>query len=277
MSDKIRFFPGSEWSYYKIYVSENIGKEVISSLYDIIRTLKQDNLFSKWFYLSYYDPEYHIRLRFNNDSNPYELQALNVAFKNLFFNTIEPPFIKKIQIDTYVREINRYPNPKKSETVFCLNSIFNAHLHSLNMSEYEKWLLNLKYIDNFLTYFHFSLGKKYDFIQNLMLSFRNEFEHNKVINKKITKRYNEYRKDLQSILLNENSDLFNSLIKEERAFLEGETTFFNDHRLIKSLDSYLHMNFIRLFPTHNRLNEYLSYCLLFKFYKNEIGRKRHHK
>lgn len=275
LNHKIKFFPESEWLYYKIYVSEKIGNEIIASLYNIIGTLKSDDLFLKWFFLSYYDPEYHIRLRFYH-SDPYRLQKLNIAFTDLLFATIEPIFIKNIQIDTFIREIKRYPNPEKSETIFWLNSIFNTHLHSLNISDYEKWLLNVKYIDNFLDYFHFSFENKYDFINELMLSFREEFEHNKRINKEITKRYNKFKKDIQNILLEEHSPLFLDLIKEERVFLKETNSFFDDHCLIESLSSYLHMNFIRLFPNHNRLNEYLTYCILFKFYKNERGRKKYY-
>lgn len=264
------FWPGEEWLSYKIYLSEKTGEELIKNLQSIINELNENLLFTKWFFIRYYDPAYHLRIRFYHPEG-IDLTSLNQLFIGAIEKYTDRIFIKNIIIDSYKREIERYPEIEKSETVFYLNSEFNAALHASSMGDYEKWLINLKYVDELLDHYGLSLNQKLDYINNLKDRFNSEFNYNKSINKELNIQYTSYKTDVFEILSKKSSEL-NTYNIREIVFLKENPMFFRNDFQFYALESYLHMNFIRLFPNHNRLSECVTYNLLYKYYKNLLGK-----
>lgn len=264
------FWPGEEWLSYKIYLSEKTGEELIKNLQSIINEVNEDILFTKWFFIRYYDTSYHLRIRFYHPEG-INLSSLNQLFICAIEKYINRIFIKDIVIDSYKREIERYPEIEKSETVFYLNSEFNTALHASSMNDYEKWLINLKYVDELLNHYGFSINQKLEYINNLKDRFNSEFNYNKNINKELNIKYNSYKEDIFQLLNKPSTDLSN-YNSQEIKFLKENPFFFRNGFQFYSLESYLHMNFIRLFPNNNRLSECVTYNLLYKYYKNLVGK-----
>ncbi len=264
------FWPGEEWLSYKIYLSEKTGEEFIKNLQHIISEINKNQLFTKWFFIRYYDTGYHIRIRFYHPERV-DITTLNLLFIGAIEKYTDRIFIKNIIIDNYKREIERYPEIEKSETVFHFNSEFNTALHASSMGDYEKWLINLKYVDELLNHYGFSLNQKLEYINGLKDRFNSEFNYDKNINKELSKKYNAYKAEIFEFLSKESPEL-NAYNVQEIKFLKENPTFFRNDLQLYSLESYLHMNFIRLFPNHNRLSECVTYNLLYKYYKNLAGK-----
>ena len=66
------FYPGDKWLYYKLYGGVK-SCDFILPIYilPMMNRLKRMHLISKWFYIRYSDPDFHIRLRIELTSNIY--------------------------------------------------------------------------------------------------------------------------------------------------------------------------------------------------------------
>ena len=102
------FVIGTEWLYYKIYcgygTADRLLVEIIGPL---SKAMKATGVVDNWFFIRYADPNPHIRwrLHFVDLSNLGNVE-LNIA------KSLEPyldaKLVNKIQIDTYMREMERY-------------------------------------------------------------------------------------------------------------------------------------------------------------------------
>ena len=142
------FYPGDEWVYFKIYLNAGCANEVLVHLKkNVINTLLRKKLIDKWFFIRYSDPDFHIRLRLHipapRDSRRSPSASLSGYYAGIFAGIVSrinkslSPFTKsglisRIQLDTYIREIERYsplphaipPNPQSvtSNTTRSANS-----------------------------------------------------------------------------------------------------------------------------------------------------------
>lgn len=104
---EIKYFPGSIWSSFKIYINKKRQDEFISKfIVSIIEKLKANNLIEKWYFLKYRDPKNHIRLRVKGLSNNITQEVITMLNDNTKENM--DVFINDITIDTYKPEIEKY-------------------------------------------------------------------------------------------------------------------------------------------------------------------------
>jgi thiopeptide-type bacteriocin biosynthesis protein len=102
------FSPGSEWLYAKLYCgtasSDDVLREVVAPARE--RALATGAA-TKWFFLRYGDPDWHVRLRFKGD--PARLLAEVLPhLHELAAPFFEHGAIRKVVLDTYDREVERY-------------------------------------------------------------------------------------------------------------------------------------------------------------------------
>ncbi len=105
---KRNFGPGSEWLYAKIYcgftTADRVLREAIAPLVrDVIGAGHAD----RWFFIRYTDPDPHLRVRFHGDPAVLlskVMPALAAAVEPL----IAVGAVRKVVLDTYEREIERY-------------------------------------------------------------------------------------------------------------------------------------------------------------------------
>ena len=75
------FIPGGDWVYFKLYTGAKIADIIIKNeLGKYIFELKQNDIIDKWFFIRYFDSEFHIRLRIHLKEN----QSFNLVFNRFF-------------------------------------------------------------------------------------------------------------------------------------------------------------------------------------------------
>jgi len=272
---------GSEWIYYKLYCNSQSADYIISNyLRQIVQILKDQNLIDKWFFIRYMDPENHLRVRFHiNDNNNIGriIQLLNSEFEKLNISKL----VWKIQIDSYIREIDRYGRDaiEICESIFHIDSETAMSLTTLLIeNEKERWLSGIKGIDNYLSVFQLSLDEKIEFTQKIRNSFYKEFDVNKETKNKINIKYRKYKTHIFSMMnsksLSQLQIKVHQLLNERNLFLvplvesirqmPGRTKFKEiDNNLVASL---IHMMLNRIISHKERTYEMVLYDFLNKYY-----------
>lgn len=117
------FAPGSEWLYAKLYTGLAHADHALTSIVGpLAERWTESGLIDKWFFLRYYDPDFHLRIRFHGLpqtlSGPVlgELHAATSGY-------VKASELHRIQLDTYNREIERYGG---SAAIELCESLFHA-------------------------------------------------------------------------------------------------------------------------------------------------------
>ncbi|MCL1680596.1 thiopeptide-type bacteriocin biosynthesis protein [Elizabethkingia miricola] len=275
MEIKRRFIPGEQWLYLKIYTgiktADIILEEVINPL---TISLLEDNSISHWFFIRYYDPEPHLRIRFyiNNPQNYHNtLNRLTLALEK----HIDSEEISNIINDTYIRELERYGEETISyaETLFFHSSLFS--LSFLWANDEEKIIAILFYIDQLLSQIGLSVNEKLQWIKDYNTSFKEEFNADKRLNQQLDKKYRAFYPKFQDFLLSPESKEFRDLILENlhlsKYVLENICNSYdkdtNPRALQLFFQSIFHMAINRMFISQQRLFEMIIYDYLHRYYK----------
>ncbi|HEY5951146.1 MAG TPA: thiopeptide-type bacteriocin biosynthesis protein, partial [Kofleriaceae bacterium] len=101
------FPPGSEWLYAKLYTGNATSDRVLQAMRPVIDGALASGAADAWFFIRYADPDCHLRLRLHGPPSRLAaevLPALHAAATPL----LADGRLWKLQLDTYVREIERY-------------------------------------------------------------------------------------------------------------------------------------------------------------------------
>lgn len=285
------YTPGSEWMYLKIYCGYALTEELLSTYFsEKIPAWKEQGLMESFFFLRYADPNPHLRLRFLNSKDP----AKNDLLLKMIYDDLQPYIaagqIKKIQTDTYQREIERYgaSTMTLSEQVFYADSM--AVLGIVNMlegpeGEEYRWKIAARGLDMLLDDFGFSLPMKKALLGNLQKGFTEEFGGPKLLSKQLNDKYRKYQKNIESFLdeagdeqneitdvidiFRERSSVNRSLAEEIIQRSTAESGNANQHWDL--LSSYIHMYLNRLFVAKQRRHELIIYHFLEKYYTSKVA------
>lgn len=196
------FILGDEWAYFKFY-TEPIESDRI--LLDVIFLIKSElfrgNIIDKWFYIRYYDPDYHLRVRFHlvdKDSIGQLIAIVNKYLKT----SLDDKYVWKVQTDVYVREVERYGlyTMEFSETVFFIQSelildYFKFFNHNQNKPKFY-WLGSFVMIDELLNILNFDMDEKCGLLNILTSSFLSEFHFTSEYTQKLSMKYRTIKKDI---------------------------------------------------------------------------------
>lgn len=279
ISSEKRFFPISNWSYYKIYCSSKSSNLILTeAIQPLVKILLEKNIISKFFFIRYNDPHDHIRFRVYLNDVKY-INELNVLF-----NKAVDPFIKnkniwKIQIDTYSREIERYGSNtiEESETFFHNDSM--GILSIIAGTEYKtSWLLSLLIIDTILNEFNISLKDKLGLFKHLKESYYKEFGINSNANRSISKGYEGDKKEIAQFIATRKDDPLIKFYKDAAGKLASSIYEKKELGLFTLntsayLASIIHMHLNRLFTSNQRKHELILYDYLYKYYITQLKRK----
>ncbi len=100
-------FPFDEWLYFKIYLHPaGYSDLLVNYIHPFVSgNFRQGNI-SSWFFISYCDENFHLRVRLKQIQGR-ETMLLN-AYKKLEQRLRQLPNLKKIELSTYVPEMERY-------------------------------------------------------------------------------------------------------------------------------------------------------------------------
>lgn len=266
---KRKFIIGDEWIYFKIYTGiKTADKILIETIDPLSHLLFNKKIIDKFFFIRYYDPEFHLRIRFKILDN--KIGDLITIFNNSVKNLFDEGLIWKIQIDTYNRELERYGSHliENAESIFTIDSISTIKaLNFIKEDDNLRWLWGLASLDSYLNLFEYTLEDKILFIKLMKDFFSKEININHNLNRQLSLKYRNHKKEIENILDS------NKLPNELKRILDLRTKkIISDVAIIKSnlskidydnvVGSYLHMTINRLFRSKNRENEFAIYCML---------------
>ncbi|SFT00731.1 lantibiotic dehydratase [Marininema halotolerans] len=135
--DRVRL-PGTDWLFAKLYVSRSRQDDFIPQfMQGFADSMVESGAAKDWFYMRYVDPEPHIRLRFRGVEEDL-VSKLLPALSRWVDPLMSDGIIKRLMIDTYEREVERYGGVhmiRDAEDVFAADSKLTTHLLHLNWNK----------------------------------------------------------------------------------------------------------------------------------------------
>ncbi|EGI71405.1 lantibiotic dehydratase, C terminus family [Pseudoalteromonas distincta] len=284
---KRRFSAGSEWLSLKIYSGNSLVEQLLSEkLLPLIESNK--NLYKKWFFIRYSDPDWHIRVRFHGKPNILCGELLPLL-NNLLDPMIESGELHKVELMTYEREVERYGGPESidlAESLFMYDSelITNACLLVDDYGEDIRWRIALNYTHNLLNLFNYTDDERLSLISRLRDGFGNEFNENSILRKQLGSRFREYQDQLNDDFIKLNTVDIDGLDETQKFIFKLLKEWQNNAepivkalvKLIKEnklnctrdslLGSLLHMHNNRIFKAYGREQEFVIHDLLRRKY-----------
>ena len=268
------FFPGDKWICYEIYCGiQNANKFLGDYFLPVAFELQDSRIISKWFFLRYSNPDFHLRLRFETRSK-INFHKVISAMNNCFMKEYCKEVIWEVQLNTYHRELERYGKItiELAEEIFWLDS--QIIISILNQPHYKSdsfgWktaiFMMLKYLEGFYN----NVNDKLLFVEKVKGKYQSEFKPNKLTKIQMSKNYRMYSREIDSVIDNfhqsiPNHNCINLLSLKLR---EYNKKYFDEDSKHQILSSLIHMSLNRLFINRNREQEYLCYDFLHRILKS---------
>lgn len=273
---------GSEWVYFKIYTGSYIADDIlVKEIRQLVGLYRKNRIADCWFFIRYADPDTHVRVRFHlidTDQIGYVVSTFYQKLNRL----VQDRIVHRIQMDTYVREIERYGEAyiAYAEQLFCIDSECVVNLVKNLSNEYSRGLVAFKLTDSVLTAFGLDMKEKRDLVYSCAEGFKNEFGMGK--SKVFSREYRNYQNVIRNMIEhNSVPEETEKLLKIVDKYYCSENTagliqemFSKKDSVSKSdfLRSYIHMTLNRLFNCDNRKHEMVVHEYMYRYYKSAIAR-----
>ena len=287
--EKRIYIPGSEWVYFKVYTGAKTADSILKNeMYGYVCEMMNNKIIDKWFFVRYYDPDFHIRLRLHLNEKQ-NFKNIFIRFFEIFNPMIDNGLVWNIQCDTYKREMERYGENTIDliENLFFMDSEFILSLlHQLNKEnpEQHRWKLALVLIDSILLAFSFDLSKKKELLKTMAEGYKKEFgfTHHQA-KKQLDEKYRANRKEIENAMLWENefsttANIIKTRMQSIRPVAEKIKEMNQSEEiqvpLNNLLTSLIHMNMNRWFRSKNKLYELVVYDFLSRYYTSETVKNK---
>ena len=274
---KREFLPGSEWLYIKFFLSENSVQPILLQLYQLLEglsvTTTEPRLINKWFFIRYKEGGNHIRVRIEL-SDPFYFQQVYFAIMTEMETAIQDRVISSVQLDTYVREIERY-SPEKmemAEELFAIDSRFCCQTFDLLKQNYmdKDWLLIFWPVMDYLQRMSSDKSLQLKFAERQLAYFLREFD-DKAVKVQIDQLNRKYRNEVEQLPLQ-----YRDLLEARKIAVDSALNNKNISWDDRFSGSMIHMLLNRYFNTQQRLHECLLYGFIVKALKTDIARSSPH-
>jgi thiopeptide-type bacteriocin biosynthesis protein len=277
---KVKFIPGDEWIYLKIYCGVKVADEILSKIiYDFTNNFMKTKIINKWFFIRYSDPDNHLRLRCHLVNKNDFFKVLTV-FNEKISSLVDSNIIWKISLNTYKREFNRYGlnSIDLLEDYFFYNSMLVLNIINNCADDIIRFKLSLKLVEEIIESFHLPVKEKLSFLNELQLKFKTEFFINTETKRELNKKY-------QLLEIDSGFDLKNVLNKDylnQNEQISLKLKMLNQQNVLEvplenMMSNIIHMTINRCFKTKQRLYEMVIYDFLFKKYKKNLIRNDYKK
>lgn len=280
-----QFSPGSEWAQINIYVNEGTSDNaLISHCAPALTSLKEEEEVDLVFFLRYYDPEPHIRLRFHSAKND-----------SAFWGSRIVPFLRSLNdshlrftLNTYEREVERYGGQdaiQLAERIFDADSVCALHIIENSLDEIglqNRWKYALTSVTQLLADYGLSVEQTVALYDELRTSFGREIYGSSKATTQLDMRYRKMRTEISDLISGKSSipaivhDAFGARSRSIRAILGDSSA-----ELIRSatspdvVKSIVHMAINRLITASQREHESVIYHFLYRYYSSAAARTRH--
>lgn len=287
-----KFAPGSEWLYIKIYSGKATADRVLRRVFaPVLDGVIASGAIDRWFFLRYADPDPHLRARFHG--RPESLRdEVFPALQSALAPMLEDGRVRRLQIDTYEREIERYGGDHGmllSEQIFHLDSASVLEMmNRLDSSDGEldqRWRLALSCMDRTLEDLGFDSFAKLEIVKNLRARFLAEFKASEQTIRQLGDRYRKERKSLEALLsraINPESPMAEALNawslhsatwrRLGAEFRAAESNGLLSESFSNIVSSCLHLHANRMLRSSQRAQEMVIYDLLTRLYSAQLAR-----
>lgn len=275
-----KYYPGDEWLYIKIYCGIKTSESILLEyIYPFALHLKKVGIISKWFFIRYSDPDFHLRVRLlltDKKQTGTVINGLNQRCRKL----LQSHYIHDILIVTYVREIERYGGNlmEQTETLFYLNSkCVCSLLKAIRKSDVNyRWMLAFKLTDDFFDILGIDMDAKIKLTDMLDQSYKREFGFTMYNAKQLNTIYRQHRKTICDILENkiEDENYLKACTIIKKTNQQEKEVLRQIYTQNMNISSMLHMMMNRLFASQNRLHELLIYNFLNRYYKSVLAQQK---
>lgn len=269
IKEKSRLFPFDEWLYLKIYLHPVGYKELLLDyVYPFITDNLRDGNISSWFFISYSDDDFHLRLRMRQVAGraAYLLKTYRKWQKSLS----ELPNVKKLEMSTYEKESERYSGIGigAAENLFMLSSewmrcdlanstasrsednysLFAAIRHVLIVCKSVGWIYReigdfaISFTSNLTKQHKIAFDKEFRQVQNALRNFLKDHAKLSQIEARYISELAEVVRPLEhgkkiNIVADLNHMHLNRHFLHDQPFQETKTYYFLE-KLIRSLINY---------------------------------------
>jgi thiopeptide-type bacteriocin biosynthesis protein len=285
-----RFTPGSEWLYAKLYTGPAVADRLLVELIQpVVDAALQSGAVTSWFFIRYSDPEPHLRLRLKGDPGRLAGEVLPLLAVS-FAPFVEDGQISRWQLETYVREVERYGGDQGialAEDLFGVDSAcVLAILPSVPGDEglAWRWKLALCGVDLLLEALGFDLPHKCDWVRERRDAFAAEFRVDSRVKRQLGDKYRTERQGIDELLRlahspdGEEYPALRALRQRTRALApiaHQLRALEQAGRLSVSLPalaaSYAHMHVNRSLRSAHRFQELALYELLDRTYRAQLA------
>lgn len=282
-----KFSLGSEWLYFKIYCGTKVADSLLTAIISqVSERMVAQGLIDKWFFIRYYDPDFHLRIRLHMTSPEFVGTVIRVVTTEIA-GAEQSGLIWKIQTDSYERELERYGQYDISltEDIFYFDSVCCSKMLESCPDDETRWLFALKSVDSFLECFSLPLDTKLDYIEWYKNAYVNEFKIDKSFKLRLDKKFRDKRSKIaNSISENVNPTVLDaSLLRclniralkiKDAAVIICSLTGPSNSMLRDFISSHVHMILNRIFRSKPRENELVVYDFLLRTYQSEKARNK---
>ena len=261
-------YPGESWVYYKIYCSPRTADKLLSGpVKDLVEQLKEKDLIKKWFFIRYQDPDYHIRLRLERSSKS-DLDAIFHHVNHGLAYYLDHQLIYKIQLDTYIREIERYGEHtiEFCEEIFHLDSELALAITALGLSDQQLLAYTLDQMKYYVESFALPDDQAKQFYKDRRNDFYEEFGIKGKQKVAFRRKYEKDREGIEQFVIAQLPCY--QLIQKERSSIKEliidilHVLTLKEPNKESLLASIIHMSINRIYRDEQRVFEMLCYDYL---------------
>ncbi|MDO6428886.1 lantibiotic dehydratase [Thalassotalea sp. 1_MG-2023] len=279
-----KFLNGEQWSCYKIYCGESFAEDLlVNTLLPWLLDKKVKRQLNGMFFLRYYDPEFHIRLRLQI-VDPQDAHIIQGELFQLLNRLFELGLISDVNTISYTRETTRYGGKEAmllAEKVFTADSLLALEVLNGNVSDDLLWKVVIWGCDQLLEDLQLSFDSKLKVMANLRRSFGQEFNENIETRVSLGQKFRGEKDSIISLLEMTNSEPFYQHLKDIFAIrsklitpLAEQFASLNiNNKLLEPIEklaaSFLHMHVNRMLKGNARKQELCIYDFLLKYYKQQ--------
>jgi len=300
----VRHAPGSEWLYTKLYCGTASADQVLrQAIAPVVRDALARGAISKWFFIRFSDPNWHLRLRFLGDPGRL-LGELLPELHRACDPLLEQGMIRSLVLDTYIPEQHRYGGPQglaACQSLFMADSDAIVDLVTAFTGDQAadlRWLLAMRGVDSMLTDLGYDTEAKLAVMDGIRESFWREHNGHKFLRKQIGLKYRKYGPLVKTACaagvpaeVAEGDDPLAARLQEGCRLLDRRSTAWQQDILhLRELAdggnlmlplpqiaaSLAHMHCNRLLRSAARAQEMVIYDFLCREYRSQLARARKH-
>jgi lantibiotic biosynthesis protein len=266
---------GGDWLYWKLYTGYSTADRLlVESIAPAMRRLQQEGRVASWFFVRYGDPENHLRLRVRGGDAGDLLNELGMLFASL----LENGWLSKVQLDTYVRELERYGGAEQIDRVEALfaadSAAIVAALPLMQSDATLRWQTAAWGADRLLDDLGIRDANKVALLEHLCREYSKEMDAGRATREALARKTRELRRALDAVFDDPALRPWQSAYDERSSFiaslglrLDREPPFADG-----IAPSILHLHLNRVFRSKKREQERVLHDLLARRERSRAAR-----